>query len=667
MTEQTERHSQCTYSAWETFLMNGEIEGLNVRKEILESWKRCRELKVDPYCGRSTKMLATSKFEALREKRKILIDVARPFMDKLYQFVSCSGFVVLLSNEEGYLLATIGANQILRKDYDLNLRPGALWMEREVGTNSIGTVLILKRPFQISGTEHYCCKHHSLTCSGAPIRDDRGKIIGILEMSGPVQRTHLHTLGMVVAAVEAIEQQLRVGQKNRKLSLLNNSLNNIFMTVSDGVIVVDIKGQIQQINPVAEKMFTAKVQSLKNNNIALYLDCWEKIYQKMVNEKECSNIDALVSTNNGVMACVVTAKPIYDNNDDLTGGVLFLNPLHTIKKLVNQYSGSHATFTFENIIGKGDVIQKAVKMSRLVARNESNVLLCGESGTGKEMFAQAIHNKSLRRNGPFIAINCGAIPRELIGSELFGYVEGAFTGARKKGRPGKFELASGGTIFLDEIGDMPLEQQVALLRVLQEKSITRIGSDKVVVVDARIICATNKDLKLEVSKGNFRQDLYYRLNVISIVLPPLRMHREDIPLMLDVFLAKTCREIGSKTTGVSPLVVEHLLQYDWPGNVREFQNVVERMVNISAGEKIGLDHLPEEIFDQRFPSIEQDHGQQVPDILSERKKIKELLAVKERDEILRRIHENQGNISKVARDMGISRSSVYRKIKKVIE
>jgi transcriptional regulator with PAS, ATPase and Fis domain len=266
-----------------------------------------------------------------------------------------------------------------------------------------------------------------------------------------------------------------------------------------------------------------------------------------------------------------------------------------------------------------------------------------------------------------VAVNCGAIPRELIGSELFGYNEGAFTGALRGGRPGKFEMASGGTLFLDEIGDMPLEQQVALLRVLQDKQVTRLGGGKVVVVDLRIICATNKNLQQEVVRGNFRKDLFYRLNVVSINLPPLRERREDIPLLFDVFFREICTKTGMDIKYVDPRVITCLQEYNWPGNVREFQNVLERMVNFAGGNTVGMEHLPEEIITpsmktQPFDTIPliADHG-----INSERYRLKILLAEEERREILMLLSKNKGNVTKVAKYMNISRNTLYKKMRKL--
>jgi len=658
--------SSTTLAAWERFIQQGKIDAILLRPEIVRAWLRCRKAGIDPFARRNTRTLTRPDLEHLLEKRKNLIDVARPFMGNLYQFVASSSFVVLLCDERGYIMESTGEPDVIKKAPDLNFSQGALWSEGEIGNNGVGTSLFLQRPFQVSGAEHYCKKHHPWTCSGAPICNEGGQMIGVLEMSGPVEATHQHTLGMVVAAAEAIQQQLRVHAKNRELMLLNSHLNNLFLTVSDGVVVIDAHGIIQQINPVAEKIFFLKAKALVGSPFSQYVDNSDPVHELLDSGRLFSDLEINVGSRSELSSCLASAKLVKDEQGHITSGVIFLNPIHKINKLINRFSGAHATFTFDDIIGSGKALTKAIQQGIQAASSESNVLLRGESGTGKEMFAQAIHNRSARRQGPFIAINCGAIPRELIGSELFGYVEGAFTGAHKRGRPGKFELASGGTLFLDEIGDMPLDQQVSLLRVLQDKSITRIGGDKNMLIDVRIICATNKDLHLEITRGNFRQDLYYRLNVISITLPPLRDHREDIPLVFKVFYERTCRKLGVEVAQVDPEVMVRLQQYDWPGNMREFQNAVEKMVNIPYQHHIEVNSLPDEIMTsiERNPAVPliQHHGSIT--FRDHRLRIKEALAEQERTEILELISQHKGNLSKTARSMGISRTSLYRKLAK---
>lgn len=284
---------------------------------------------------------------------------------------------------------------------------------------------------------------------------------------------------------------------------------------------------------------------------------------------------------------VVTRRPVEyalaTPTGKFMGKILIFSEIKRIKTLVTKMIGAKANFQFEDICGQNPRFLLTLEQGRLVSQSSSNTLLLGESGTGKDIFAQAIHNASLRREGPYVAINCAAIPRDLITSELFGYSEAAFTGSRRGGNQGKFELADGGTIFLDEIAETPLELQAVLLRVILDKSIIRIGGSRVRPVDTRIIAATNKDLLEEVRKGNFRKDLYYRLNVFTIHLLPLTERLDDIPRLVEVFVRKYGDALGKKIYRIDDKVMDAFMHYSWPSNVRELQNVIERMMNYGRG------------------------------------------------------------------------------------
>ncbi|WP_088228776.1 sigma-54-dependent Fis family transcriptional regulator [Desulfosporosinus sp. FKB] len=666
--------------AWTKFVSNSAIDDGIVRAEVAASWQRCSAASVNPYHnGVSQLLLDQKQLKDLRAKKRSLLHIARLFMANLYRFVAGSGFIVMLSDEHGYILEVIGDRETMDIATQLNLRQGASWVEEEVGTNGIGTALATQKPVQISGAEHYCQKVHFWTCSAAPILDSQGKIMGVLQMSGPNWKTHEHTLGMVVAAVEAFKIQIRVHLKNRDLSLLNNRLKNVILTVSEGIIVLNKGGLIEQINPIAETILHQPEAEIKGNPITKYLGKSALIQEMLAEGKSFKSSEITTYTPKGSTNCLSSGKPIRDDKGDLSGGVLFINPIPQNKHCANRGNGAPAAFEFSAIIGVNKELQKGIELAKIAAASKSHVLIQGESGTGKEVFAQAIHNSSSRRNGPFVPINCGAIPRELIGSELFGYEGGAFTGAKSGGRPGKFELAAGGTLFLDEIGDMPLEQQVALLRVLQDKRVMRIGGYQSVLMDVRIICATNKNLREEVRKGNFRQDLFFRLNVLNISLPPLRERREDIPLLFRAFYKEICTKLGVDLLPVDSRVVTYLSQYHWPGNVRELQNVIERMVNLAQGQGIRPQHLPDEIL-LPDPSASQPERERFSDSakrLNELNKvntltndqdklsIKKLLARNERQEIINKLLTCQGNISHTAKEMGISRNSLYKKLKKL--
>ncbi|MGI5921465.1 MAG: sigma-54-dependent Fis family transcriptional regulator [Syntrophomonadaceae bacterium] len=641
-------------NVWERFITSGKADFDVIRPEILESWQRCYKAKVNPYDGTSHLTLSEQELAQLRSKYAYLIEIARHFMEKLYTFVANSGFVILLSDDRGYILDSIGDYDIMNDASQVNLKVGTGWMEEEVGTNGIGTTLQLMKPIQVSSQEHYCKKLHPWTCSASPIFNDDHQIIGALQMSGPSNEVHTHTLGMVVAAAEAISYQIKVRKQNQQLTILNNSLQNIFQTMSDGAVIIDRQGTIIQVNPVAENILG---NQLRGRPIEYLLGSALRTHKVLDKGQAYTNVEVRNNTETVNFHCLVTGKPIKDEKGNVTGALICFNPINKVKKLINQFSGAHATFHFEDIIGS-EKLAVSVRMAKKAATKSSNVLIMGESGTGKELFAQAIHNSSMRRKGPFVALNCGAIPRELIASELFGYSEGAFTGARRGGRPGKFEMAAGGTLFLDEIGDMPLEEQVSLLRVLQERSIIRIGGDQVIPVNVRIICATNKNLKEEVAKGNFREDLYYRLNVISIVIPPLRERKEDIKLLFEHLLKKIARKVNTPIEYVQPEIIEYLQNYEWPGNVRELENVVERMIVNANGSALYLKHMPTEIVFRhdapRKPLPQTAAAQPVNSGLN--------ALITERNIILELLEQYNGNISRVAREMKLSRSTVYRKL-----
>ncbi|MDF2874960.1 MAG: acoR 1, partial [Sporomusa sp.] len=644
----------------------------SIRTEILDSWMRCRHVRVNPndLCIHS-QLDSISLRVMLRENRE-LINIAKPFMTNLYEVVEGSGFVVVLTDRRGYIMELFGDEDALTNPMTVSFFRGASWSESQVGTNAIGTALVIKKPIQVSGSEHYCFEHHSLTCSAAPILDAHGEVLGILDVSGAATAAHLHTLGMVVAAAEAIMAQISIQKKNNELSVINNRLTNIFNTMSDGVILVDKFGVISELNPVAKQILGSglnKTEVKPGIQVESILGTKNALIEKMLKRKEaCAEVEIMLDTSQGLIHCLASGETVTDAQGTVTGGVIILRPIKQIQSLVNRFSGHYGTLQFSDIIGGSKSLLEAVRVASLAATTMSNVLLQGESGTGKEIFAQAIHNRSNRQAGPFIAVNCGAIPRELIGSELFGYAEGAFTGAKRGGKPGKFELACGGTLFLDEIGDMPLEQQVALLRVLQERRVIRIGCDKVIPVDVRVICATNKCLMKEVEKGTFRKDLYYRLDVISITIPPLRERSDDIVALFNYFLDKQdkhCRRFV-----VSPEVTERIVRYGWPGNVRELQNVVERIVSLTEGQTVTLANLPQEICNCKTANISTSLGRErlhfpaanIVESFCRREQRRRVLDENEKQEILELLYNHGGNVSMTARDMGVSRNTLYRKM-----
>lgn len=331
--------------------------------------------------------------------------------------------------------------------------------------------------------------------------------------------------------------------------------------------------------------------------------------------------------------------------------------LNILEKQVEFYKSElgkerKAKYSLDNIVGESRELNKVKAIVKKVANTSSNVLIIGESGTGKELFAHAIHNASKRCLGPFVKVNCSAIPSELLEAEFFGYEEGAFTGAKKGGKKGKFELANGGTIFLDEIGDMPLNMQAKILRVIQEKEIEKIGGNTLRELNVRIVAATNKNLEDAVKEGKFRSDLYYRLNVIKIVLPLLKERKDDIPLLANSLRIKVANRLGIYVEGFSKEAMECLVNYDWPGNIRELENVIERAINLLDSDiEIKTQHLPDRIANYKVKNYAV-YG----------KGLKEIVSNVEKEIIIEYLDKNNWNKNKVAKLLGISRTNLYKKI-----
>ena len=558
-----------------------------LQMEIRGSHERCRRMGVDPDTLQNPlqELLTAEELKIRLQQNKDFLNIAHSQIEELYQFVAGAGFAVNIADRDGYILDIIGDSPIVEKLHAGNCTPGFRWTEKDVGTSVISLSLARQIPVQINDDEHFCKRGHGHTCSASPVFDENDSLLGIIAMSGDADQVHPHTLGMVITAARAIENQLRIMKTSRELMLRNNSMNAIIESIDSGVLATDRKGVITQINKQGCKILQWD-ESLLGRPLPDVFGIQKDWIRVILDGAGYVDREIFVKTAKKSLHLLITAQPIFDSEDRVLGIIVIFHEINRIRRLVNEMAGSQARFTFEDILGTSREIQEAKKQAMLAAAGVSSVLLLGETGTGKELFAQAIHNQSERKNHPFVAINCGAIPRELIESELFGYVEGSFTGARKGGRPGKLELASGGTVFLDEIGDMPLDMQVKLLRVLQTGEVNRIGRHKAITVDLRIIAATHDDLKKEVERGNFREDLFYRLNVLPIHIPPLRTRQEDIILLARHSLNRCRAELNKAEVEFSSDAEKVLGLYHWPGNVRELENIVERAVNLVSDKQI---------------------------------------------------------------------------------
>lgn len=639
----------------------GILETEESKPYVINGLKRCKEQKVMQHRGKCEKIRKGKELLELLEQNKDLVKFSKSFMENLLRFIKDPGFVVVLADSNAIILEVIACEDIMKNTLEeYNFVKGACWDEEHVGNTAISTALIEKKPVQICGAEHYCSMNREWTCSAAPIIKN-GEVIGVLNVSGYKSKAHSHTLGMVAAAARAIETEIETEMTKNQLNIRNKYRDALVESMSDGVLMVDRDGYVTYINDIGADILGINKNNSIGKHVKELVDFKPVVLEVLRTGMGYVDKEFIVKNTKGaIIHFIKTAVPIRDENGELVGVVDTFRRIKRVQKMVNDIVGAYARFTFDDIIGSDERSKECIRLARIASDSSSNVLIQGESGTGKELLAHAIHNASSRMKEPFITINCAAIPRELIESELFGYQGGAFTGALKNGRAGKFELANGGTIFLDEIGDMPLDMQVKLLRVIQEKQFNRIGGSNVFNIDVRIISATNKNLIEECNSGSFRRDLYYRLNVLSIETVPLRNRISSIIELSEYFIGKINNKLNKKVKGIDEDVLRCFSNYNWPGNVRELENTIERAINICEDEKITYKDLPKSIFSSSstfgFPSVKTSED-------TEDFKIESLEEL-EMKQIFKVIEMMNGNITHAAAALKTSRNTIYNKIKR---
>ncbi|USG66903.1 sigma 54-interacting transcriptional regulator [Brevibacillus ruminantium] len=482
-----------------------------------------------------------------------------------------------------------------------------------------------------------------------------------MELDGVQYWLALHSGGEQVidrAHWQLIAVLIRTQWNEKKLAaemmLHNHYQKQIVETISEGFMAINRSGEIVYVNRQGADILGITVAETIGVHLCDIVDFQPEVLSVLDSGKGWVNKEFFITMpKKGKLHLMKSAIPVFDELGEIIGVIDTFREIKVIRHLVTSMVGAKAFFTFDDIITHSAKVQELIRQSRWAARDDTNILIEGESGTGKELFAHAIHNDSRRANGPFVVIDCSSIPRELVESELFGYVDGAFTGARKGGRPGKFELANGGTVFLDEIGEMPLEIQAKLLRVLQSRYVVRVGGYEPIPIDVRIIAATNRDLEEEVAKRNFRLDLYYRLNVVNLKIPALRERAEDILMLAAHFMRKfETDKPDNPSLTLAPAVQESLQRYAWPGNIRELENVIARACVFAKGDVLGPELFPETLFGREtsFPArpLEAVHS----------------LDEAEKNQISAVLIEAAGNKSMAAKMLGISRSTLYQKMKR---
>mgnify|MGYP003819434283 CR=1 FL=1 len=646
------------YDQWKRFVETGQFRGPKPDLVLLESWKRCREMDVDPSprsCWDFTPIKQLEPFAAR------LHELTRDIETRTYKAIQGKNLLITMTDNKARVVRTCGDRETLLEADKLNFGPGANWAETSVGTNAIGTALVTGRPIQVFGEEHYCRSHHAWSCCAAPIFDPHGNAWGCFDISGPVSSDFSQVFPLVLSAAREVERHL-FNAYLADIEIKSRSLvSAVFNAVLTGVLTVDDCGRITHSNQAAEALLGQESGSLRGQNIDTYVN-FGPYLTRQKQDPSCTepmNLLCLVNPH-----LVVRASPVYAYTGPWNHAIVTLNepqivhPAPSRDKSRDLPAGGTeiASHRFGRVLYNSPAMVRAVQKARQVAQTPSTVLLSGETGTGKELFAQGIHEASSRASGPFVAVNCGAMPKELVQSELFGYRGGAFTGAADKGRIGKFEQADKGTLFLDEISEMPLEMQVNLLRPLEERSVVRVGGTQARSVDVKVIVATNRNLAELVAKGTFREDLYYRINVVCINIPPLREREGDVPLLAEYHARRLCQEFRLPFSGIDPAAMEILCAYHWPGNVRELLNCMEYAVNAMEDGVLRPEHLP---------NLAGGASDAPSSVVAQVKAGKAFKLENVAAETIREaLSHHGGNVSHAARALGIGRNTLYAKMRK---
>lgn len=621
-------------SKWEYFINNNQKPD-KIRTKIYQSWKRSQDHGVDPHQKRSSVILPDVHLSELIDKSQ-LYSVSIPILKELEKQTSGTEHLTTLSDNKGRIIYLHGDYKVLDKAEDMNFVRGADWSEKIAGSNAIGTSIATENPIQVFAHEHYCEGVHPWNCAAAPIKDPlTGELLGVFDLTGPSDLAQPHSLGLAQSISALIEQNFsQISYKNRQL-LQSYYEEGIKKWRFGSTVVLDAK-----FNVVAADQNCLSLLKIDDWQQFWFQPQVEQLRTTLLNNKKRELEIYLASLQLSVYIRIITSE---------NKRIGFL--IHLEKNQTNHSNVSKPHENYGTLIGQSDIFNDVVQQAQIAAPTDVSLLITGESGTGKEQLAQEIHKASLRGQSPFLAINCGAIPKDLIASELFGYEPGAFTGGHPRGKKGKFEEAKGGTLFLDEIGEMPWDLQVHLLRVLQEMEVVRLGSAQPIPIDVRIIAATNKNLTDLVDQGQFRPDLFFRINVVELKIPPLRERKEDIVSLCDHFIRKSAKKLGKLIPTIEEQVFFYLKNHHWPGNIRELENTIEHAVLFCKDNHITISSLPD------YLRNDEEENQESSETLSpleqeEKKKIEQLLVYTE------------NNLSEVARRCGIARTTLYRKLNK---
>lgn len=625
-----------------------------VDERLARSWGRSMAAGLAPAGRAAADLPSPGELREAMACNHSLLTHSRPIMEYLFDQVRHSHSVVVLADRAGMLMHTLGSPGFVDKAERVALTCGASWHESHRGTNAIGTALAEGTAVEVHGGEHFLERNSFLTCAASPILSATGELLGILDISGDHRNGHAHTLGLVSTAARMIENRLLVATCKRNVRLHLHREPEGIGSVAEGIVAVSADGWIVGANRVALTQLGLHMGDVGATPLAQVLDV---------------RLDDLLSHHH--------RRPQQPQALRLRGGALLYAQVQLdaaawpAARVVRGTPGAPAANeSADDALARLDTgdarWRAAADKARRVVGKPIAVLIQGESGVGKEVFARALHASGPRRAGPFVAINCAAIPEHLIESELFGHVAGAFTGARKEGSLGRLREAHGGTLFLDEIGDMPLPLQTRLLRVLQDRSVTPVGAGHAVPVDFCLISATHCQLLQAAEQGRFRHDLYYRLNGLTVQLPALR-ERTDFAALTAQLLADLATEQGlPHPVQVAPDLLQRLAAHPWPGNLRQYASVLRTACAMLAeGEDtLGWEHLGDDIV-QALQTAAPPLSARLPGLTTARPvPAAAVLSLQELSSaaIDQALQSARGNVSQAARQLGISRQTLYRKL-----
>ena len=604
-------------------------------------------------------VLGPRELAARIDQNRALCTHALPVMESLYGQIANTHSMVVLTDADGLILHSLGDDDFLRRAEKVALRAGAVWTERQQGTNAIGTAIAEARPTTIYGDEHFLRANHFLACSSVPILDPYGDLLGVLDVTGDCRSHHQHTMALARMSVQMIENHLFSSTFTAALRIHFHSRPEFIGTLMEGIVAFRADGTFLSANRSAQFQLGLSLASLRAHTLSSLFNVSSGELIDRVYSQSLTPGGLCLGLHNGVS---VHAAVEFRRAESVALGSMRAHaaPRETSASAVQDAVNRMSSLQY---LDTGDAAVTALLARvRKVVNKPIPIVIGGETGTGKDMLAAAIHRDSARSGKPFVSVNCGAIPESLIEAELFGYVDGAFTGATKGGRSGRIAEAHGGTLFLDEIGDMPYALQTRLLRVLQARVVVPLGGQRERPVDFALICATHQNLREMVTRGEFREDLFYRINGLHVSLPALR-ERSDIDVVIDKLMR--AERFVERTVNVDADVIEALRRYRWPGNIRQLSNVLRAACAMLEDDEstLRVAHLPtdfiEELKDASTMPGQLSAGHPAAIVPS---RLPQRLEDAAASAIAAALDAHGGNVSAAARMLGVSRGTLYRKI-----